>query len=184
LTKKFSVEAASGVASFDLPAPYVREIGRIIVRWAFFEYAVQQTVWETLDVDPAEGRIALREPRVTDRLQMINELLEYRKATWDAALYKSVLERATILAATRAVSSLLPVDPRHSRSPGDVETLERRHRLTSQGGHNPRLPETGLPRRPERVLQRALCASVSDRTGVPPAGHDMGLRLSRRRDAE
>jgi hypothetical protein len=62
--------------------------------------------------------------------------------------------------------------------------LERGYSLASQGGHNPRLSETGRPRRPERVLHRALRASVSDRPGVPPAGHDMGLRLSRRRDAE
>lgn len=63
-------------ATYMVPVEYETEIGRIIVRWAHFEDLVQQILWRLLSLSPALGRIALREPRIQDRLAMICEITE------------------------------------------------------------------------------------------------------------
>jgi hypothetical protein len=98
---KFTIERVSGVAKHRLPAALSREIGRIITSWAYFEYAVQEMVWQTMEVPRSVGRIAIREPRVTDRLEMLRDLIKLRKGEWDDDLFKSVLERAKIITARR-----------------------------------------------------------------------------------
>jgi hypothetical protein len=98
---KYIAERVTGLASYNLPAPLVREIGRIIVSWAYFEYCVQEMNWQALGISEAAGRIAMREPRVTDRLEMLSSLIELRDGTWDIELYKSILARSRILAAKR-----------------------------------------------------------------------------------
>lgn len=102
MSKKFFVaQRVSGLANPKIPAVMAREVGRVMVRWAHFELFIQEMIWVMLGVSPAAGRIAVREPRVTDRLQMLNELRQLRKATWDDELYKSVLARAGLLVAKR-----------------------------------------------------------------------------------
>jgi hypothetical protein len=66
-------------ATYTIPEPFETEIGRIIVRWAYLEDLIQQIVWGLLDLDPAYGRLAVREPRVSDRLKMIRDLAQLRK---------------------------------------------------------------------------------------------------------
>jgi len=94
MAKDFVLHRVQGIADHNLPAEMLREIGRLMVRWAQFEYSVQQTVWETLGVTPAQGRIAIREPRVPDRLEMINDILSLRNATWDGSLYTSIIAKS------------------------------------------------------------------------------------------
>lgn len=65
-------------ATYTIPAEFETEVGRIVVRWAYFEDLVQWIVWDLLHLDPPYGRIAAREPRVTDRLTMISELAGLR----------------------------------------------------------------------------------------------------------
>jgi hypothetical protein len=65
-------------ARFDLPPAMAREVGRIIVTWSFLEYILQKTVWDLAGVDEVVGRLAVREPRVTDRLGLICDLAEVR----------------------------------------------------------------------------------------------------------
>jgi hypothetical protein len=98
---KYVAERVAGLASYNLPAPLVREIGRIIVSWAYFEHCVQEMNWQALGISEAAGRIAMREPRVTDRLEMLSSLIELREGVWDVELYKSILARSKILAAKR-----------------------------------------------------------------------------------
>jgi hypothetical protein len=57
--------------------------------------------WQALGISEAAGRIAMREPRVTDRLEMLSSLIELREGVWDVELYKSILARSKILAAKR-----------------------------------------------------------------------------------
>lgn len=98
---KKTIERVSGIARHDVPASLSREIGRIIVHWAHFEHLVQDMVWQTMQVSHQVGRIAVRTPRVTDRLEMLRELVKLRNGEWNDALFKSILDRANLFAAKR-----------------------------------------------------------------------------------
>ena len=94
-------ERLVGFASYNLPGTFFREIGRIIVHWAFFEHCVQEMIWDLMKISEAAGRIAVREPRVTDRLDMMRDILRLRKGHWDDELFKTVRSKANLLAAKR-----------------------------------------------------------------------------------
>jgi hypothetical protein len=96
-----TIETLSGDASYRLPATFSREIGRIIVHWAFFEHCVQEMIWDILKVSEAAGRIAVREPRVTDRLDMLRDILKLNGGIWKDDLFKSVRAKADLLASKR-----------------------------------------------------------------------------------
>src|SRR5262245_47175716 len=70
-------------ARYDLPALLNREIGRIVVRWAYFEHHIQKMIWAVaFDADPkgaALGRIAIQEPRAADRLDLLERVAAVRK---------------------------------------------------------------------------------------------------------
>jgi hypothetical protein len=70
-------------AEYDLPPSFVRQIGIIMVRWAYFEHAVRRLVWEAMGVDPKMGRIAVRDPRIDDRIEMIGDIAYLRKLKID-----------------------------------------------------------------------------------------------------
>jgi hypothetical protein len=84
-----------------MPATLTREIGRIIVHWANFEYFVQSMVWQAMQVNEQVGRLAVREARVADRLELLRDLIKLRNGSWDEPLFKSILERAKIFDAKR-----------------------------------------------------------------------------------
>jgi hypothetical protein len=94
-------ERISGNAAYELRAPLSREIGRILVHFAYFEQCVQEMVWQALKLSEAAGRIAVREPRVTDRLEMLRDAIKLRGGTFDEELYKSIYRRTNLLAAKR-----------------------------------------------------------------------------------
>jgi len=72
------IERVSGEAIYALSPSLSREIGRIIVRFAYFEQCVQEMVRQTLGLGEAASRIAVREPRVTDRLDMLRDAVGAR----------------------------------------------------------------------------------------------------------
>jgi hypothetical protein len=76
MKKSLSIERVSGTPDYKLPASMRREVGRIIVHWGYFEHCVQEMNWQMLGISSAAGRIAMREPRVTDRLDMRHDLLK------------------------------------------------------------------------------------------------------------
>jgi len=78
-----------------------REIGRIIVAWAHFEYLIQDMVWQTMQLTQQVGRVAVREPRASERLEMLRDLVKLRNAEWDDDLFKSILERAKLITSRR-----------------------------------------------------------------------------------
>ena len=96
----FAVKTKS-VARYDIPAPLAREIGRFLVTWAHFEHYVQAVIWGALHLSPEEGRIAVREPRVTDRIDMILDLGDFHKLEMDYVLLKEIRDAANILATKR-----------------------------------------------------------------------------------
>jgi hypothetical protein len=63
-----------GVVRYVIPAPLAREIERFLVTWAHFEHYVRAVVWTLVEVGQEKGRLADREPRVPDRLDMIRDI--------------------------------------------------------------------------------------------------------------
>jgi hypothetical protein len=95
------IERISGLSVYRLPTPISREIGRIVVRYAYFEQCVQEMVWQALHLGDAAGRMAVRDPRITDRLDMLRDIVGIHGAFFDEALFKSLRQRANLLAAKR-----------------------------------------------------------------------------------
>jgi hypothetical protein len=62
----------------EVPATISREIGRIIVRWSYFEHYIQGIIWLLVGVDKTIGSFSVREPRVTERIYMIRDLASLR----------------------------------------------------------------------------------------------------------
>lgn len=79
-----------------------REIGRFIVTWAYFEQYVQTIIWHAMQLQHAEGRIAVREPgRLTERLDMLRDLAEFQKMKIDFVLLKEIRAGVEALAGKR-----------------------------------------------------------------------------------
>lgn len=62
-----------------LPQRHRAELGHIIMRWAYLEWRLRQINYALLGIDPKEGRLAVREPRATDYLTMIQDLAELKR---------------------------------------------------------------------------------------------------------
>jgi hypothetical protein len=92
-------------ARYDLPASLNREIGRIVVRWAYFEHHIQKMIWAVaFDADPkgaALGRIAIQEPRAADRLDLLERVAAVRKLSFDRALLRKMRAPTKTLAEQR-----------------------------------------------------------------------------------
>ncbi len=58
-----------------LPISHTTEIGRIITRWAFLEWLLRQIAYLLLGLNPKAGRLAVRDPRATDCVTMIEDLV-------------------------------------------------------------------------------------------------------------
>jgi hypothetical protein len=56
----------------------LREIGRICVAYSRIEWLLNKTLYDVLNVTPAEGRLAVRDPSPDQRLDLIEELLELK----------------------------------------------------------------------------------------------------------
>ena len=100
---KLRAEKIKSLARFDIPASLAREIGRFLVAWAHFEHYVQAMVWSSLELGAQESRIAVREPRVTDRLDMIADLGEFNKFEIDYVLLAEIKKKAAVLAGKRHI---------------------------------------------------------------------------------
>jgi hypothetical protein len=94
-------EKIKTIARFDIPASLAREIGRFLVTWAHFEHYAQAVIWSSLSLSAEEGRIATRDPRVTDRLDMIRDIGELNGTEMDYVLLLDIRKRANPLAAKR-----------------------------------------------------------------------------------
>jgi hypothetical protein len=67
----------------NLPAALTREIGRVVVSYARLEWLLRQLLYAVLGVTQTEGRIAVGEPRATDRFDRICEILAFKAMATD-----------------------------------------------------------------------------------------------------
>ena len=67
-----------------------REIGRVIVGHTLLEHCLSRITYKLIDVDPKIGRLAIREPRTADRLELIFDLTEVQgiQLKIDKTLYR------------------------------------------------------------------------------------------------
>jgi hypothetical protein len=61
-----------------LPPSILREIGRCCTYHALIEWLLSRTTYLLLGLSDVEGRVSVREPRTTDRLDMIVDLLKLK----------------------------------------------------------------------------------------------------------
>jgi hypothetical protein len=82
--------------TLDLPSSLYREIGKVMAAHAAVEWALNRITYQILRLKPVEGRIAVREPRTTDRLDMITDLLGINKikVAMDTKALRIALEQA------------------------------------------------------------------------------------------
>jgi hypothetical protein len=94
---------ANNGTTYLIPTSLSREVGRIVVRWAFLEHTLQQIVWLLMQVSFPYGRIAVREPRLEDRIQIIKTLAELRGIEFDEATVSRLQEDGKLTARSRDV---------------------------------------------------------------------------------
>ncbi|WP_290496057.1 hypothetical protein [Hyphomonas sp. UBA4494] len=78
------------ITQHDLPDDYTLEIGRILIKWAYFETQVQQCIYTIMGVDDVVGRVAIREPRIPDRLDLIQEIAFLRGFALNEKAFKEL----------------------------------------------------------------------------------------------
>jgi hypothetical protein len=81
-------------AEYDLPLSFHKEIGRIMVRWAYFEQTIRRLAWDALGVDDRLGRISVRDPRIDSRIEMIGEIAFLRNIKIDPQILGTLQTRA------------------------------------------------------------------------------------------
>lgn len=64
-----------------LPPGYSKFLGDVIARWAIVEHVMTSCVRLNVRVPRQVADIAVREPRASDRIDMINELMQVRNIT-------------------------------------------------------------------------------------------------------
>jgi len=80
--------------TLELPSSLYREIGRIVAAHALLEWTLSRIIYILLDIEPVHGRITIREPRTTDRLDMIADLMKLKniKTGTDLPALRQLLE--------------------------------------------------------------------------------------------
>ena len=63
----------------ELPPSLLREIGRTMVLSAHLEFSLSRIAYGLIGVDRQTGRIAVREPRLVERFDMITDLLTLKE---------------------------------------------------------------------------------------------------------
>jgi len=88
-------------AEYQIPDTFAHEVGNIIVRWAYLEQAVRRVAWDLLGVNPKIGRIAVRDPRLDDYLDMIVDLAYLKKIPLNTADISSLKTKVNEVAQWR-----------------------------------------------------------------------------------
>lgn len=101
MAPKFKVTRIFGKAVYDIPAPLCREIGRITVRWAYFERYLKGIAWDFLGLDAALGRLAVRDPVPKQTLEMIRDITNQQSIAIDEAILKQLLDRVETVSSER-----------------------------------------------------------------------------------
>lgn len=77
-----------------LPTAHSTQIGRIITRWALLEWRLRNIAYRLLNIGPKEGRLAVRDPRATDYVLMLEDLMNLKglKIPFNFVEYRKLLE--------------------------------------------------------------------------------------------
>ncbi len=59
---------------YELPGEMNRSVGRIIVTFAAFEQRMLRIAYDLLGINPKQGRIAVRQPRGHELVEMVEDL--------------------------------------------------------------------------------------------------------------
>jgi len=80
-----------------VPASINRGIGRLLVADSYLDLALVQIVYDLVGVGQKEGRLAIREPRAVERLELIEDLAHVHgiKLQTDLKLLREALEKST-----------------------------------------------------------------------------------------
>jgi hypothetical protein len=88
-------------ARYDVPDDIATGIGRLLVRWAYLEHALQTIVWMLVGVTQPVGRLAIREPRMPERIRLIEDLANLRGVDLPEKVLKAISARATDIGRNR-----------------------------------------------------------------------------------
>ncbi|MBI1264559.1 MAG: hypothetical protein GC187_07480 [Alphaproteobacteria bacterium] len=88
MKKTFSRETT--ITRYDIPRDICEEIGRIITRFAFAEHYAQGIVYMMVEVGPEIGRLSVREGRLEDRLNLIEQIAFLRGYTIQSVNLKAL----------------------------------------------------------------------------------------------
>jgi hypothetical protein len=98
-------EKIDHTSTYRLRASYTREIGRVIVRWAFFEHHIQTVIWGLAfnfdKMSGSLGRLAIAEQKSAQRLKLIRQLAKVRRVGLDDAILESIEGRSEKLVEER-----------------------------------------------------------------------------------
>jgi len=82
------------------------------VHWAFFEHVIRHIAWDMIGVDHGMGRIAIRDPRIDDRLDMLLDIAYLKKLSLDATRIGTLKAKASEVLRWRDVLALAAGAPR------------------------------------------------------------------------
>ena len=101
----------------ELSDELCQEIGRVVIKHAFLESVLQHIIYDLVDVDDAIGRLALRDPRTSDKLKLIEELCQYKQIALDTQMLKLLRSDLPKLASLRdtLAHGAFYEDPEHDR---------------------------------------------------------------------
>lgn len=88
------IRYARSVPRFDVPPDITNEIGRLTVRCAHLEYILQSIIWNLAQVTLPIGRLAIREPRAEERINLIKDLAELRGVEVEPVAPAGIMSRA------------------------------------------------------------------------------------------
>ena len=100
-----TVRRISQEPNYDLPASLSREIGRVIVRWAYFENHMQSMIYAVAFLGAknggALGRLAIREMKAGERADLLENVADVQGVGLDRALLKTIKKKAEALGGKR-----------------------------------------------------------------------------------
>lgn len=86
---KKPVFGVSGIRH-DVPPSLCRDIGRVMVRWAYFENLLRKLVWEIVGVDEKVGRLVIKTPRIKDTLDLLRDIASLKGIEINAEIFTKV----------------------------------------------------------------------------------------------
>lgn len=105
MKKRLTYESIQQKAKYKIPAAHCREIGRVIVRWAYYEQYIQRLIWAIAFAADAKGaalgRLVVRETKPEEQLKLLAAVAKVRGVTMDMAAFARIKTKSKSLAEDR-----------------------------------------------------------------------------------